>query len=88
MSERTPTIAGMLQIGLEVGLLTVDDAWLEYIRHCDVFFDLSNFHEQRKNLWEDIQEQNLMGLTIVEAMAQMGLKLPADAQDQKGESRG
>ena len=78
MTAPKPTIAGMLLIGHGNGLNTVDEAWLDYTRHTDIFFSLANYEEQKAALWEELRAKGILGMTIVAALNKLGLPVPAD----------
>ena len=80
MAAPTPSIAQMLLIGHGNGLTTVDDAWIDYTRHTDLFFSLANYNQQKAALWEEIRAAGLLGMTIPAALDKIGLPVPDDDQ--------
>ena len=72
----TPNITEMLLTAHGKGLDTVFDAWIDYTRHHDLFFELGKFREQKHDLWEKIRAAGILGISISEALEKMGLPVP------------
>ena len=79
MPNRNPTIPEMLLVAYGTGLKTVREAFWDYTRQCDLFFNLSHYTEQREALWCDIAGHQLENMTITQALAQLGIPLPDDS---------
>ncbi len=75
MSKPEPSISEMLNIGHGNGLKTVDDAWMDYTRHADLFFNLEKYGEQISTLWEKMRAAGILGMEIPDALEKIGQPL-------------
>ena len=80
MAIPEPNIKDMLMIGYGSGLNTVKQAFWDYTRQQDLFFDLSRFKEQEQALWAEILESKLERLTIEQAFIILGMEDPGPDQ--------
>lgn len=55
MAELKPSVLQMLLLGQDCGLLTVDDAYSNYMNHYDCFFLIEKFQEQHQVFVEELQ---------------------------------
>ena len=76
MTNPQPSIAEMLILGHSNGLTTVDDAYMDYTRHVDLFFSMNNADEQMAELFKQTRARQLLGLTITEALEKMKIEIP------------
>lgn len=61
MAELKPSVLQMLLLGQDYGLLTVDDAYSNYMNHYDCFFLIDKFQEQHKDFVEELQSLGFVG---------------------------
>lgn len=55
MAELKPSVLQMLLLGQDCGLLTVDDAYSNYMNHYDCFFLIDRFQEQHQVFVEELK---------------------------------
>lgn len=59
MSFPTPSIEEMLQIGLNCGLSTVEEAYTNYLNHYDFFFFIPKLKEQSDKFTNELKAASL-----------------------------
>ncbi len=63
-----PSVVQMLKIGQAIGLTTVEQAWSDYSRHSDLYFNLEHYQEQVCDLWKQIRILGIVDMTISDAL--------------------
>ena len=56
MSELKPSVIGMVQVGYDCGLSTLEEAYTQYMSHYDCFFLIDKFHEQNAEFSEQLKD--------------------------------
>ena len=72
-----PDIKQMLELAKDMGLTTLEDAFIEYMRHYDLFFLMSDYQNQLNNFcteianlnWLEAEDNYLRDMTIEECLA-------------------